>query len=305
MHQEAGTGVFPILTHAQHTGNAAGRAGQEPMPPNTQGVDSPPNTNGGVDWDAPEEVGGHAVEEAGVAGARRQAHVQLVQVVLALLGCGALWGGLAAGARGQRRVPLVLHANVVQDASPASCCCCLAHSAMPVKQGAASTYGSSQGRRSLPLTAPALPGRASPTWLNVQQGGLKDLRAKERLWQAAPLSCKSAFAQGGPRQRQGARSGAAGHAGQQPQPRWGALQPPQLQQHGAAQCTHISMGYGSQLPPMSREAWNLTASGTCNESRVETKGWARGERGGAVLLVGVAPGLAATQANLTHAAQGA
>jgi hypothetical protein len=45
----------------------------------------------------PQEVSGHAVEQAGVAGARGQADMQLVEVVLALRGGGSLLVG-GAGA---------------------------------------------------------------------------------------------------------------------------------------------------------------------------------------------------------------
>ena len=78
--------------------------------------------------------------------------MQLVQVVLALLGGGPLrrqrW-------RGQER-------QVQRRCGP--------------PKGVNAEAGRRQGAQGrLRLTAPALPGRASPTWLSVQQGGLNDL----------------------------------------------------------------------------------------------------------------------------------
>ena len=46
------------------------------------------------------------------------------------------------------------------------------------------------------LTAPALPGRARPTWLSVQQGGLKDLRQKKRDAAEEESGCTAVCAQG-------------------------------------------------------------------------------------------------------------
>ena len=132
----------------------------------------------------PEEVGGHAVEEAGVARACRQAHVQLVQVVLALLGSGALHGEQDEGGRLATPVsPCWELCCKGQQASAARFACLLSvRCAQHQPSGAVGKKCMIASRQSAhsALTAPALPGRARPTWLSVQQGGLKDLWQKKR-----------------------------------------------------------------------------------------------------------------------------
>lgn len=165
-----------------------------------------------------QEVGGHAVQQACVPRARRQAHVQLVQVVLALLRSGALqgggghrrrgmgvgwsrrmgmWGGPGSGPSG--RLPAGRQTGTTEYHSRRGRQPEVQRSQAPAHAFGPPAGGSNGFRGRRALTAPALPGRASPTCETVMQGGLND----------------------------------------------------------------ISMGYGSQLPPSRRLAWNLTASGTC------------------------------------------